>query len=371
MSRLLAAGICLAGLLASQGPAARAQTAPGSNQPGVPVQVGRVAYRDFPVMLRNIGTVQAFNAVVVRARVDGTIEKIFFTEGQDVKAGDPLVQIDPRPYAAALAAARAKRAADEAILSNAQRDLSRYSSLARQDFASRQQLDTQGATVAQTQASIQGDEAQIATAQLNLEYSTVRSPIDGRVGLRLIDVGNLVHATDATGIVNVTQIHPISVVFTLPQEDLPQVQDGMAHGQLPVTAYAANDALKLGEGTLLTIDDQIDTSTGTIKLKATFPNQDRRLWPGEFINAHLQVGELNHVLVAPLDAVQHGPDGLYVFLVKPNQTVAVQRVETGLDDGRVVVITKGLSDGAEVVTNGQSRLQDGTSIAVITAQANG
>jgi multidrug efflux system membrane fusion protein len=366
MSNFVVWVVALAGLLTAPLASPRAQ-APS----GIPVQVAKAEVRDVPIILRNIGSVQAFNADLVRARVDGTIEKVFFTEGQDVKAGDPLVQIDPRPYAAAYAAALAKRASDAAILANAQRDLSRYSSLVRQDFASRQQVDTQQSTVQQTQAAIQGDDAQIMSAKLNLDYATVRSPIDGRVGLRLVDVGNLVHANDATGIVNVTQIHPISVVFTLPQEDLPQIQDGMARGTLPVTAYAANDQLELGTGQLLTIDDEIDTNTGTIKLKATFPNPDSRLWPGEFINAHVQVGEVRHALVVPLDAVEHGPDGLYVFAVQPDQTVKMTTVETGLDDGHDVVITKGLAADAEVVINGQSRLQDGSHIAINSAQANG
>lgn len=359
-------------LLLALAPAlARAQAAGTPGPAGVPVQVGAVAFGDVPVLLRNIGSVQALNTVLVRARVDGTIDRLLFTEGQDVKAGQALAQIDPRPYAAVYAAAQAKRASDQATLVNAQRDLARYTSLARSDFASRQQLDTQQATVQQTQAGLQGDDAQIASAQLNLDYATVKSPIDGRVGLRLIDPGNLVHATDATGIVTVTQIHPIAVVFTLPQETLPQVQDAMARGRLPVLAFAGDDRTQLGEGELLTIDNEIDQATGTIRLKATFPNADSRLWPGQFVNVRLRVATLAHVLVVPSAAVQHGPNGLYAFVVKPDQTVASQPIEVAQDDGHDAVVSKGLDEGAQVVVAGQSRLQGGTKVAITAAPANG
>jgi multidrug efflux system membrane fusion protein len=328
------------------------------------VQVQAAVRQDVPVVLRNIGNVEAYDSVLLRARVDGTLDRLFFTEGQDVKAGQPLAQIDPRPYAAAYAEALAKRAADAATLANAQRDLTRYSNLARSDFASRQQVDTQKSTVAQLQAAIQGDEAQMASAQLNLDYAHITSPIDGRTGIRLVDPGNLVQASQATGIVTVTQIHPISVVFTLPQDDLPQLQDGMRHGTLPVTAFASDDRTQLGAGTLLTIDNQIDPSTGTIKLKATFRNPDDRLWPGEFVNVHIQVGTLKQALVVPSEAVQDGPSGQYVYLLKSDSSVAQQPIESGLVAGNVTVVTKGLSAGDRVVTAGQERLQDGTKVAV-------
>jgi multidrug efflux system membrane fusion protein len=352
-------------LVLAGGATASAALAQGSPAPqGVPVQVAAATRQDVPVLLRGIGSVQAFTSVLLRARVDGTLDKLFFTEGQDVKAGDPLAQIDPRPYAATYAAALAKRAQDQAALANAQRDLVRYSSLARSDFASRQQVDTQQSAVAQDQAAIQGDDAQIASAKLNLDFTTISSPITGRTGIRLVDPGNLVHATDATGIVTVTQIHPISIIFTLPQDELPQLQDGMAHGTLPVTVFASDDTTKLGEGTLLTIDNQIDQSTGTIKLKATSANPDNRLWPGEFVNAHIQVATLHQALVVPSVAVQNGPSGQYVYLVKPDHTVAQVPVVTGLDTGQIVVVQKGLDDGATVVTQGQSRLQAGSKVDV-------
>jgi multidrug efflux system membrane fusion protein len=312
----------------------RAQTAPQ----GVPVTVATVAAADVPVMLSNIGTVQSLASVLVRARVDGTLDKVAFTEGQDVKAGDLLAQIDPRPYAAAYAQAAAKKAADEAQLANARHDLTRYSNLAKSDFASRQSVDTQAASVAQLEANVAGDDAAIQSAKLNLDYAAITSPIDGRVGLRLVDPGNLIHASDSTGIVTVTQIKPISVIFTLPQDSLPAVQAAMARGKLSVV-------------------------TGTFRLKAVFPNQDERLWPGQFVNAHLQVEELHNATVVPTTALEHGPNGTFVYLVKPDQTVAVQPVDVRLDNGKIAVIAKGLDAGATVVVDGQSRLQDGTRIS--------
>lgn len=348
---------------------AAAQTAapPG----GVPVQAAAVIRQDLPVELRNIGTVQAFDSVLVRARVDGTLDRVFFTEGQDVKTGQLLAQIDPRPYAAALAAAEAKQASDEALLANAQRDYARYSSLARNDFASRQQVDTQRSLVQELQAATQGDAAQIATAQLNLDYAHITSPIDGRTGIRLVDPGNLLQAAQATGIVTVTQIHPISVVFTLPQDDLPQIQAGMARGTLPVTAFTGDDRTELGSGTLLTIDNAIDQSTGTIKLKATFPNPDDKLWPGQFVNVRLRVGTQKDVLTIPSAAVQNGPAGQYVYQVKSDDTVAQVPIESGLVAEGSTVVTKGLSAGDRVVTYGQERLQAGVKVDVTKSGVSG
>ncbi len=341
------------------------QPPPGHPAPqGVPVQAVAAKRQDVPVTLRNIGFVQALASVLVRARVDGTLDRVFFTEGQEVKAGAPLAQIDPRPYAAAFAQAQAKRAADAAQLGNAQRDLQRYAHLARSDFASHQQVDTQQASVLQAQANIEGDEAAMATAKLNLDFASITSPLDGRVGRRLVDPGNLIHATDATGIVTVTQVHPIAVIFTLPQETLPQVQAAMAARKLPVIAMAQDEHVELGQGTLLTIDNQIDQSTGTIKLKAIFPNQDDRLWPGQFVTARLRVDTLAHALTVPSNAIQRGPNGLYVYAVGANSAVKMQPVEVKQDDGKLAVIDRGLDDGAMVVTAGQSRLQDGTKVSV-------
>jgi multidrug efflux system membrane fusion protein len=345
--------------------AARSQQPPAPPAAGTPVRVATVKLADIPVLLRNIGAVQAFQSVLIRARVDGTLDQIFFTEGQAVKIGDKLAQIDPRPYLATLAAAQAKKAADEAQLTNAKLDLARYQNLVRSNFASRQQVDTQTMQVAQFTANLQGDEANVASAQLNLDYTTITSPIDGRTGLRQVDIGNLIHATDPTGIVSITQIKPISVVFTLPQDSLPDVRSAMKTGTLPVFAYTSDDKTLLGTGQLLTPDNAIDQATGTIRLKSTFPNADEKLWPGQFVNVRLQVGTLSRVMTIPSEAVQRGPNGLFVYLAKPDMTAAVQPIEVGQDDGVTAVVTKGLDEQAQVVVSGQSRLQNGGRIAIV------
>ncbi|MBV9812393.1 MAG: efflux RND transporter periplasmic adaptor subunit [Acetobacteraceae bacterium] len=370
---LLAAATLLPGIVRAQAPAqasapANSPATPPAAPPGTPVRVASAKLAEVPVYLRNIGTVQAFQSVLIRARVDGMLDQVYFTEGQAVKVGDKLAQIDPRPYAAALAAVNAKRAADQAQLANAKLDLNRYTNLARSDFASRQQLDTQMAQVAQLTANLQGDEANVATAQLNLDYTTITSPIEGITGLRLVDVGNLIHATDAAGIVVITQVQPISVVFTLPQDALPDVRAAMSQGVLPVFAYAADDRTLLAKGQLLTTDNAIDQATGTIRLKATFANADRKLWPGQFVNVHLQIATLKDVVTIPSEGVQRGPNGLFAYVVQPNMTAAVQPIEIRQDDGTMAVVTKGLDEGAQVVVNGQSRLQNGTRVAV--AEAN-
>ena len=316
-----------------------AQQPPSTPAPvsqGIPVQAAPVKRADVPVLLRNIGSVQAFQAVLVRARVDGTLTRIFFTEGQDVKAGDKIAEIDPRPYAAVLAQAMAKKGADEAQMANAQRDLTRYSNLASRDFASKQQVDTQSSMVAQFAANLQGDNAAIAMAQLNLDFCNITSPIDGRTGLRQVDVGNLIHATDASGIVTITQIHPIAVTFTLPQDTLPKIQAAMATAKLPVLAYTSDDKAQLSAGELLTTDNMIDQTTGTIRLKAVFSNPDNKLWPGQFVNVRLVLGKVPNAITIPSTAVQRGPNGLFVYLVKPELDGgrAAGRRGAGRRDGR-------------------------------------
>lgn len=329
----------------------------------VPVTVAPVTRQDVPVFVRGIGNVQAFRSVLVRARVDGTLDQIAFTEGQEVKPGDLLAVIDPRPYAAVLAGAEAKRDADAATLANAKRDLARYASLARTDFASRQQVDTQQALVNETQATLEGDGAAIDAAQLNLSFCRIEAPIEGVVGLRLVDTGNLIHATDTQGIIRITQVHPIALVFTLPQDTLPRVRTAMAQGEKPrVLAYTSDNATALSEGTLLTPDNSIDATTGTIALKAVFENRDNRLWPGQFVAARLQLGIERGVQTIPLPAIEHGPDGLYVYVVRPDHTVAPTPVATGYEDERLAVITSGLADGDQVVVAGQSRLQAGVTV---------
>lgn len=296
-----------------------AQQAPAAAlAPAVPVTTGKSERQDVPVWLRGLGTVQALNTVLVRARVDGTLEKFPVTEGQLVKQGALIAVIDPRPYQASLDAAIAKKAQDEAQLANAKLDLARYSNLAKNDFASHQQVDTQVAMVNQFTAALKGDDAAIETAQLNLSFCYITAPFDGRVGLRLVDPGNLVHATDPGGIVTLTEVHPINVVFTLPQRNLPSIVEAMASRKLDVAAWSSDDKIALAQGMLLTPDNAIDTTTGTIRLKATFPNLDDKLWPGQFVEAQLLLRTEEQVVTVPTRAVQHGPAGLYVYVVRPD-----------------------------------------------------
>jgi multidrug efflux system membrane fusion protein len=368
----LVAPIAYPGVLAAM---AQSSAAPPAN-PAVPVTVVKVQRKDVPEYARGIGTVQAYRSVLVRARVDGTLENVAFREGQEVKAGDLLAEIDPRPYAAMLAQARAKRAADVAQLDNAKRDLLRYADLARTNYASRQQLDTQQALVEQDTASIQGDDANIDSAALNLSFCRITAPIGGVVGLRLVDIGNLIHATDTTGIVSLTQVHPISVVFTLPQQELPALRESMARRQakdgtqtqdfdrvpLPVTAMTSEDNTVLSQGHLLTPNNSIDTTTGTISLKAEFANTDNKLWPGQFVAAKLQLAVAHDALTLPPASVQHGPDGLFVYVVKPDNTVDRKIVQVGYQDEAAAVITDGLQGGETVVLSGQLRVQAGTKV---------
>ena len=354
---MLAAAMLLIGLGPGAPAHAQAPTA-------VPVTVVSPVREDVPVLARAIGTVQAFQSVLVRARVDGTLDKVLFTEGQQVRPGDLLAQLDPRPYQAALDQAVAKRAADAALLANARGDLVRYADLAQSQTASRQRLDLQRANVAQAEANVQGDDASVSAAQLNLGFTKIVAPLEGRVGLRQVDAGNYIRAADpaSTGLVTITQIHPVAAVYTLPQDILPQLQQAMRQGKLQVAAYSSDDRTELSKGELLTIDSAIEASTGTIKLKAVFANGDDNLWPGQFVNLRTRLDVQRGALTLPSAAVQRGPDGLYVFVVKPDSTAALQPVEVGQDDGRVVVIAKGLSGGERVVLAGQSRLSIGAAV---------
>jgi multidrug efflux system membrane fusion protein len=354
------AGIALLMVTSLAGQPAYAQ-APAPT--AVPVTTAHAKRMDFPVYLHGLGQVQAASAVLVRARVDGALMQVPVTEGQTVKQGDLIAVIDPRPFKAALDQAEAKKAQDQALLANAKLDQARYATLARQDFASRQQVDTQLALVNQYTAALAGDDATIEGARLNLGFCYITSPIQGRVGLRQVDPGNLIHATDATGIVSINQVQPIAATFTLPQDALPRINEAMATGTLAVLAYASDDKTLLDRGTLLTPDNAIDPNTGTIKLKALFPNPGNKLWPGQFVNARLLVDTRANALTIPSHAIQHGPDGLYVYLVKPDATVARQPIEISDDDGSVAVVVAGLADTATVVTDGQSRLQAGTRVA--------
>lgn len=333
----------------------------------VPVSVEKVTRQDVPIWLRGLGTVQANYSVQLRPRVDGTLMEVPVREGQDVKQGDLLAVIDPRPYKAILDAAEAKKQQDQAQLVNAQMDLARYASLVRKDFASRQQLDTQQAMVKQFEAAIAGDDAQIETAQLNLSFCYISSPFDGRIGLRNVDPGNVVHSAELAPIVSVTQVQPIAVTFTLPQDTLPAITRAMAQQPLDVVVYAGDNKTELDRGVLLTPDNTIDATTGTIKLKATFANRQRALWPGQFVNARLLLGTDRNVVAVPSTAVQHGPNGLFVYQLEQNYTVTVQPIGVARQEGTLYVVASGIDPGAMVVTAGQSRLQAGTHVAVVEA----
>lgn len=335
---------------------------------GVPVTVAEARLQDVPVAQRAIGTVQAFQSVLVRVRVDGTLDSVKFQEGQHVKPGDVLAQLDPRPYQAILDQALAKRGADEATLAQARLDLVRYNELAQSQVASRQKQEQIRATVAQGEATVRGDDATVAAAQLNLSFTRITAPIEGRVGLRAIDPGNFIRAADptATGLVTIAQIQPVAVLFTLPQDAMPQLRAAMRRGRLPIQAFASDDRTPLGEGELLTLDSAIDAATGTIKLKAVFPNKDEALWPGQFVNARLQLDMLRGAVTVPSAAVQRGQDGLYVYAVRPDNTAAVIQVEVVQDDGTTAVLAKGVAAGDRVVVGGQSRLAPGSRVTVST-----
>jgi multidrug efflux system membrane fusion protein len=356
---LPAARAILAAAIVIAAPASWAQQAP------VPVQVAEVQTADVPVILEGIGTVQAFNTVTVRAQVDGTLQQIRFTEGQRVQAGEVLAQIDPRIYQAAVDQAIAKKAQDAAQLHSAQLDLQRYTNL--HEFASRQQLERQQATVAQLEAQILGDDAAIENARTLLSYTTIASPMDGITGIRLADQGNLVRAAEATGIVVITQIQPISVLFMLPAESLAEIRQAMAAGPLQVTVTERQSLRALGKGMLLLVNNQIDQSSGQLRLKATLPNQDSALWPGQFVSVQLLIRVDHQVATVPSTTIQRGPDGTWVYVVKPDQTVAVQPVRVRSFLRGTVVLDGGLDPGTVVVTGGQYRLTPGAHITVVPA----
>ncbi|HTZ77098.1 MAG TPA: efflux RND transporter periplasmic adaptor subunit [Stellaceae bacterium] len=344
---------------------AAAQTTPA--MPAVPVTAGVATARDMPVYVRGIGSVQAYNTVTVKSRVDGQIMKVDFTEGQEVKAGDLLFEIDPRPFQAALAQAEANKEKDEAQLTSAQADLRRYGALVGNGYQTRQSYDQQKALVGEVEASIKADQAQIDAAELNLQYADIRSPIDGRTGARLVDIGNMVRATDNTGLVTITQLHPIYVSFTVPQGQFETIRESEARAPVPVLAYSEDNQKNLATGKLTLIDNQIDQSTGTLHLKATFDNRDGALWPGEFVNARLIVGIDKNAVTVPARAVQRGPNGSYLFVVKPDDTVEMRTVQVAQEEDGVAVIGKGLTAGERIVVDGQYRLDDGTKVVAQAA----
>jgi membrane fusion protein, multidrug efflux system len=329
----------------------------------VPVTLATAEKAPFPVYQNGLGTVQAFNTVLVRTRVDGQIEKVAFQEGQMVKAGDLLVQIDARPFQATLDQANAKKAQDEATLANNKADLQRFVSLGK--FATRQQVDTQQTTVNQTTAQLALDQAAIDNAATQLSYTTIRAPITGLTGFRQVDIGNIVNAATQTGIVTITQIEPISVIFTAPEEQLQDINRALAAGPVPVVALSTDGQRKLSDGTLTVVNNQVDAASGTVRLKATFANQDHALWPGLSVATQMLVRTLPDAVVIPDDAVQHGPDGLFVYIVESGKALRQDIVVSGSADGRSVV-SKGLSAGQQIIKEGQYRVQPGT---MVTAEA--
>jgi membrane fusion protein, multidrug efflux system len=333
----------------------------------VPVDAALVERHDVPGYLEGLGTVQAFYTVKVTARVDGQLDTVAFKEGETLKKGQLLAQIDPRPFKAALDQALAQRAKDEAMLANAQRDMDRYMLLAPQDLASKQTVDTQRATLAQAQAQLKGDDATIENARTQLSYTTITAPINGRTGIRQVDPGNIVHASDTAGIVVMTQIQPISVMFTLPEDEVPKMTEALSNGPTSVVALARDDGTVLDSGTVALLDNQIDQTTGTIRVKATFPNTRQRLWPGEFVSARVLVNMHKQALTIPAAALQRGPDGMFAYVVRADSTVDVRQLKVTLLDENTVIVDSGLTAGERVVTTNLYRLEPGTTVRINAA----
>jgi multidrug efflux system membrane fusion protein len=330
----------------------------------VPVLATRAQTQDVPIILRGLGTVTAFNAVALRSRVEGAITQVNFQEGQNVKKGDLLIQLDPRPYEAALDQAKANLTKDQALLANAKTDLARYSDLLKRNFTPEQQVATQQTTVAQDTAAGQSDEAAIKAAQLNVDYAALRSPIDGVTGIRQIDIGNIIQANSAQTLVMITQIEPIYVIFTLPEANIDRVRDAMAKGTLTIQAYAANDRRKIAEGKLDLIDNTVDQTTGTVKLKAEFKNADRALWPGQFVNAHAVLSTVHNGITVPSTAILTGPKGSFTYVIDDKSQVSIRQVTVLQSEANRMLIGSGLKVGEQVVTAGQFRLQPGAKVKV-------
>ncbi|RMI25036.1 efflux RND transporter periplasmic adaptor subunit [Pseudoroseomonas wenyumeiae] len=337
----------------------------GPGAPGavaIPVTMTTAEQRDLPLTLDALGTVSALASVVVRPQVEGQLMELLFREGQEVKAGDILARIDDRTYRAALAQAEAKKAYDAAQLANAKVDLARYQQLLSASGVTRQQVDTQRAQVAMFEAQIQQDQAAIDSAKTQLDYTVIRSPIDGRVGLRQVDPGNIVRSSDAEGLVTVTQLRPIAATFSLPQQELPRLLRAMAAGPVPVESIPAQASDPVERGTVLTVDNAVDAATGTVRVKATFPNDSGRLWPGAFVNLRIRMEVIQDAVVVPLVAVQQGPRGAYAFVVKPDNTVEMRDIVLGAVTQSEAAVRQGLAPGEQVVTSGALRLNAGSRV---------
>jgi multidrug efflux system membrane fusion protein len=330
----------------------------------IPVSVAKAEVRDLPILLNGLGSVEAYNTVAVKSRLDGQLIKVNVREGQEVKQGELLAEIDPRPYEVQLSQAQATLFKDQAALKDARLNLERFQQLYKDGVIPKQQFDTQGSLEAQLDGAVRADQAQVDTVKLNLVYTRITAPVGGRIGLRQIDVGNMVHAADPNGLLVITQLQPIAVIFSLPQDNLQAVSQHMRNGKLSVDAYSRDDQAKLATGSLTTIDNQIDVTTGTGKLKAVFENRDRSLWPNQFVNVHLLLEVKKNNIVVPAPAIQRGPQGAYVFVAKPDKTAEMRPVTIGFSQGNFVAITQGIKPGEQVVTDGQDKLQPGAHVEI-------
>jgi membrane fusion protein, multidrug efflux system len=336
----------------------------GGGQTTIPVAVAKAEVRDLPVLLNGLGSVEGFNTVAVKSRLDGQLVQVAFKEGQEVKQGELLAVIDPRPYEVQLSQAQATLFKDQSALKDARLNLQRFQELYKDGVIPKQQLDTQGSLEGQLDGAVRADQAQVDSVKLNLVYTRITAPVSGRIGLRQIDVGNIVHASDPNGLLVITQLQPIAVIFSLPQDSLQSVSQHMRNSKLSVDAYSRDDQTKLATGALTTIDNQIDITTGTGKLKAVFENRDRSLWPNQFVNIHLLLEVRKNNTVVPSAAIQRGPQGTYVFCVKQDNTVEMRPVTVAFSEGNFVAISQGIKPDDKVVTDGQDKLQPGTHVEI-------
>lgn len=356
---------------AATGAASKGRGGPGMGNFAVPVVVATAQRGDLPVYFNGLGTVTAFNTVTIRSRVDGQLISVAFKEGQFVHEGDLLAQIDPRPFQVQLEQAEGQLAKDQAMRKDAEANFARSKLLLKEGVIPQQQLDTQAALLGQSEGAIRADQALIDNAKLQLTYSRIVAPISGRIGLRLVDAGNIVHATDTNGLLVITQLQPISILFSLPQDQLPQVNAKLRAGvQLTVEAYGRDDATKIAAGKLLTIDNQIDPATGTYKLKSVFSNEDNTLFPNQFVNVHLLVDTRHNLTIVPAPAIQRGPQGAYVYVVGSDNKVTIRAVTIAQTTGNNVGLSGGLNAGDVVVVDGQDKLQDGSQVSPTSAGGN-